>query len=216
MPHSEPDKAVSVGEAAHIRGARPGSARYDGGMTDEERSAPDNGIWLCRPCAKLIDADPGKYAPDVLHSWKEKHEQWVVEGKPQSAAAREIHVSGGGTGSIIISEGGGTGLDIEHRGKGPAERIVVDGPGIGEVISQSGPGTGKRIVSTGGGSASETVARSGGSASQVIGTSVKAVLTSCPGCGNMFQATRVIQGFVGDELPQMQVACPQCGRMQTV
>ena len=32
--------------------------------------APDNGIWLCQNCAKLVDNDPIRYTADVLRGWK--------------------------------------------------------------------------------------------------------------------------------------------------
>jgi len=56
-PHSEEAKAINLGEAAHIKGARPGSKRYDPKMTDNERNHISNGIWLCRLCAREIDTD---------------------------------------------------------------------------------------------------------------------------------------------------------------
>src|SRR5260370_12158236 len=37
LPYSTPDKSITLGEAAHIRAARPGEARYVPSMTDEER-----------------------------------------------------------------------------------------------------------------------------------------------------------------------------------
>jgi hypothetical protein len=53
------DKSVNVGEAAHITAAAPGpgAKRYDASLTQEERRAASNGIWLCELCAKLIDTD---------------------------------------------------------------------------------------------------------------------------------------------------------------
>lgn len=73
-PHSDVQKAVDIGEAAHIRGARPGAKRYDRNMTPAERSSIVNGIWLCRKCAKLIDSDEIKYTVGLLHQWKAQHE----------------------------------------------------------------------------------------------------------------------------------------------
>ncbi|MCK6504047.1 SNF2-related protein [Myxococcota bacterium] len=69
---------MDVGEAAHIRGARPGSARFDPAMTDEERAAITNGIWLCRSCAKLIDDNEDAYDVPLLVMWKDMHETSVV------------------------------------------------------------------------------------------------------------------------------------------
>ncbi|WP_328590120.1 HNH endonuclease [Paraburkholderia acidicola] len=55
----DPYSAVNVGEAAHIYGAHPGSARYDPRMTSDERSAISNAIWLCSNCHKLVLACAG-------------------------------------------------------------------------------------------------------------------------------------------------------------
>jgi hypothetical protein len=78
-PHSDEDKNVDVGEAAHIRGARIGSKRYDPSMLPEERGSIVNGIWLCRKCAKLIDSDEKKYTVDLLYEWKRKHEAQILQ-----------------------------------------------------------------------------------------------------------------------------------------
>ena len=45
-PHTDEDRAIDVGFAAHIRGANQGSARFDEQITPEERSSISNGIWL--------------------------------------------------------------------------------------------------------------------------------------------------------------------------
>jgi hypothetical protein len=67
--------AAKLGEAAHIRAARPGP-RYDENMTDEQRAHPDNGIWLCASCHTLIDKNNGAGFPvEMLLDWKRKHEE---------------------------------------------------------------------------------------------------------------------------------------------
>jgi hypothetical protein len=71
--------ASKIGEAAHICAARPG-ARYDPSMTDDQRAAIDNGIWLCASCHTLIDKNDGADFPkDLLRRWKDSHEK-VVRG----------------------------------------------------------------------------------------------------------------------------------------
>jgi hypothetical protein len=73
-PHSDVNKSVNLGEAAHIRGAEVGSARYDPAMTSEERRSITNGIWLCNRCAKIVDNDEKNYTVDILYRWKQNHE----------------------------------------------------------------------------------------------------------------------------------------------
>lgn len=73
-PHSEPDKSISIGVAAHIAAASPGGPRYDEAMTPEDRASADNGIWLCQNCAKLIDSDARSYSRHKLTSWKVRAE----------------------------------------------------------------------------------------------------------------------------------------------
>jgi hypothetical protein len=83
-PHSDDARAVNVGEAAHIRGARPGSARYDSSMTPDERRIITNGIWLCRSCAAMVDRDELRYPVEGLYKWKREHEveQLALIGGP--------------------------------------------------------------------------------------------------------------------------------------
>lgn len=62
-------------QIAHIRGLNPGSARYDDGMTDEERNSFTNLILLCRPHHDHVDRiNPNKYDADTLLSWKRNAE----------------------------------------------------------------------------------------------------------------------------------------------
>lgn len=62
-------------EIAHIRGAKPGSARYDPNMTDAERAAYANLILLCVPHHKLVDrVEPEKYPAEMLAEWKVSNE----------------------------------------------------------------------------------------------------------------------------------------------
>jgi hypothetical protein len=83
-PNTEPSKATSIGEAAHIYGAQPGSARYRGVMSDVERSMIANAIWLCRDCHGLIDRDGARYPAELILSWKSYQEEAVLRelGKP--------------------------------------------------------------------------------------------------------------------------------------
>lgn len=74
-PQIDPAKALNVGVAAHITAASAGGPRYDPSLSSEQRSHPDNGIWLCQTCAKLVDNDPLRYAAHLLREWKSKAEE---------------------------------------------------------------------------------------------------------------------------------------------
>jgi hypothetical protein len=76
-PSSEPHASVNVGEAAHIYGANPGSARYDLLMGSSDRGAISNAIWLCGNCHKLVDDDPTKYPAGLLFEWQREHERRI-------------------------------------------------------------------------------------------------------------------------------------------
>jgi hypothetical protein len=80
-PQADTTKAVNVGVAAHITAAAAAGPRYDSALTPEERSHPDNGLWLCQNCGKLVDNDPLQFPELRLREWKRVAEE---------AALREI------------------------------------------------------------------------------------------------------------------------------
>src|SRR5690242_9382546 len=77
-PAATPEKSVSIGQAAHIYGARVGSARYRVEMTDTSRGEITNGIWLCTNCHKLVDSDAQRYPAELLFQWRNLHDEFVV------------------------------------------------------------------------------------------------------------------------------------------
>lgn len=80
QPHSDPNKSLKTGEAAHVRGAAPGGPRYDPQQTPEGRSGIQNAIWLCTGCSTAVDKDEARYPVEMLLAWKEKHEHWLKNG----------------------------------------------------------------------------------------------------------------------------------------
>jgi hypothetical protein len=73
------DEIQLVGEAAHIFSAAEGGPRGQGGRREEELRAPQNGIWLCRSHAKIVDAHRGRdYPASALLSYKALHESKVA------------------------------------------------------------------------------------------------------------------------------------------
>jgi hypothetical protein len=77
-PNSDPEKTTTIGEAAHIMGAKPGAFRYDKKMSDVTRASITNGIWLCRNCHGQIDRDEILFPPELLFAWRTQHEDWVL------------------------------------------------------------------------------------------------------------------------------------------
>ena len=67
----------NIGEAAHISGARQGSARYDPKMTNQERDHVDNLLYLCRNCHWVIDENSKSYSIKRLRRIKAEHEAKV-------------------------------------------------------------------------------------------------------------------------------------------
>ena len=211
-PHTDDAKGVVVGQAAHICAARTGAARFDHGMTDEERASPSNGIWLCNVCARLVDLDPTRFPADLLRAWKRQHEAWVEAGRPiNQAVSREITVTGGGIGSLIENRGAGIGLEVEGAAGQTAERIEVVGRGIGEIVTNTGTGTGK-VVRSVGARASESRVTVNQPVTMAAGLISTVAIVACDGCRTQFSANKVVQGFAGDEEPKVQISCPNCGR----
>ena len=84
-PRTDSTRIINIGVAAHITAAAPGGPRYDPILTPNCRRSPQNGIWLCQNCAKLVDNDLNRYAVEVLHKWKQRAEAAAlseVEGVP--------------------------------------------------------------------------------------------------------------------------------------
>jgi hypothetical protein len=61
-------------EVCHIKGARPGSARYEAGQTDVERHAYANLLLMCPTHHTVIDDDEEAYTVERLRKIKATHE----------------------------------------------------------------------------------------------------------------------------------------------
>lgn len=69
--HKDKSDVINLGEASHIYAASPEGPRYDESMSQEERKSIDNGIWMCKHHARIIDSDYYNYSPETLKQWKE-------------------------------------------------------------------------------------------------------------------------------------------------
>jgi hypothetical protein len=66
-----------VAEAAHIRGEKPGAARYDASMTHEERDNVHNLIFMCTDHHTIIDKVEADWPIARLEALKTEHEAQV-------------------------------------------------------------------------------------------------------------------------------------------
>jgi len=108
-------KVVSVGVAAHIKGAAPGGPRYDPMQSAEERRHASNGIWLCSAHAKQIDDDHVYFTIDKLKAWKKQAEE-------KSALA--ILTLQAPDASAEQPEAGSSAIDLAQRlGLGPQDNV---------------------------------------------------------------------------------------------
>ena len=82
-PHSDENRSLSTGHAAHIHAAAIGGPRYSAQQTASQRRAITNGIWLCRECGDIVDKDTSLHGHEILRQWKENHEAMLVEIRTQ-------------------------------------------------------------------------------------------------------------------------------------
>jgi len=75
-PQSEP---AVIGQAAHIAGEKPGAARYDAIMTDQQRNHCDNLIYLCCDHHTQIDKQVDDFSVEDLLAMKADHERRIRE-----------------------------------------------------------------------------------------------------------------------------------------
>jgi hypothetical protein len=79
------DKVHLIVQIAHIRGAFPGSCRYEASMTDDQRRDLPNLMLLCDPHHQQADSKEREktYTREVLERWKAQR-----EADPQAALQR--------------------------------------------------------------------------------------------------------------------------------
>lgn len=64
-----------TGKAAHITAAARGGPRYDVNLTEAQRRAEENGIWLCAVHADVVDKDERNYSVESLKLFKRLAEE---------------------------------------------------------------------------------------------------------------------------------------------
>lgn len=125
-----------AGEIAHIKGARPGSARYDENQTDDERHRIQNLMLLCGTHHKEIDAMPvTKYSTEYLLQMKMTHERFAnpeshpIDAKRAERLLRKYEVQING--SVTVESIHATTVNIKSSRKSPAVKIALPSKVIG-------------------------------------------------------------------------------------
>lgn len=74
------EQPISNLQIAHIRGARPGSPRFDPSMSDTQRAGISNLLLLCKPDHEVVDRlDPEGHPAEILEDWKTRRESSVLD-----------------------------------------------------------------------------------------------------------------------------------------
>jgi hypothetical protein len=116
-PQDDSTKALNVGVAAHITSAAGGGPRYNPSLASEERRHPDNGIWLCQTCAKLIDNDALQFTEKLVRAWKEiaEHRARGLIGRTAPAVAEAYPILEVQFADLPLREKLGTAVAVESR-----------------------------------------------------------------------------------------------------
>lgn len=86
-----------IGQRVHIRGAHPGSARYDPAMSDDQRRNAQNLVLMCKPHHEIVDIrHPSRYPVAILTRWKSQR-----EAAPREALQRLREVTPSGLRKIV-------------------------------------------------------------------------------------------------------------------
>lgn len=92
-PRTESHHILNIGVGAHITAASSGGPRFNPSLTPELRQSPENGIWLCQNCAKLVDNNPLRYPENLLRVWKAQAEASALAALQGRAEPHPIDLS---------------------------------------------------------------------------------------------------------------------------
>src|SRR5262245_37125205 len=109
-PLVDPQSGSIVGEVCHIKGDKPGAARYDPNQSSEDRHGFDNLLLLCNVHHKVIDDDEAAYTVERLVEMKKDHETRHASQPPVDEATAERFVTVAITnttvkGSVVTTHG---------------------------------------------------------------------------------------------------------------
>lgn len=81
----------TIGDAAHICGARKGGPRYSDLPPGSARHGHENGVWLCAACHRVIDNNAELFPVEILRDWK----TWAIQAHQNSGRTRRFGVTVG-------------------------------------------------------------------------------------------------------------------------
>jgi hypothetical protein len=127
-------------DIAHIRGDRPGSARYAPEMTDAERNSQDNLILLCPNHHREIDLlRPQDFSAEDLMKMKLDHESgcerrdWAADGILEHYASMLIGMDAPRTPpstasrpALVLQPGSGSTFEVANVGDSDAYNVRVE------------------------------------------------------------------------------------------
>lgn len=70
---NENDDKTNIAELAHIEAYKPGGARFNPQLSEDERNAEENLMVVCKNCHKKIDDFPEIYTVEKLKQIKQEH-----------------------------------------------------------------------------------------------------------------------------------------------
>lgn len=125
-------------DIAHISGDRPGSARYDPTMTDEERQSFQNLVLLCPNHHRHVDRlEPERFSVADLRAMKAKHEErcggrrWADEDDLAHYAFLALSLveqvtESAGTARLVIESGVDDRIIVTNVGDADARAIRLE------------------------------------------------------------------------------------------
>jgi hypothetical protein len=138
------DKGVLVGEMSHIKGEKPGAARYDVSQTEAQRHGFDNIILLCASHHTRIDRDEKTYSVEKLAAMKYAHmsKQTTRFSISDSEAMRLAIFAGGTTVGAVAGTLANSLADIINAFSdiAPTKREKTDAQSVPRLLKRVGPG----------------------------------------------------------------------------
>lgn len=124
-------EGARIGEEAHIIARAPGGPRYEP-LEPQVRDGYENLILLCANDHTEVDAQPGRYRPELLRQLKRDHEAWVSErlrresGDRAAGPIRAVVISSGSQLWDLLTSAFGWQLS-SPEGLSEAEEDLIDG-----------------------------------------------------------------------------------------